>query len=490
VTTPRPGIRAIRIVKGDKIFHVHGDQAGAEGVYLAANQVENLYDAPIKTTYKTGAFQVGSTFRYAKHLERDLNLGFHVKETRALYEFNDSEFRRMFAYEPDQWDAEGSPTTIEVETDLSGIRKLDVLMYEQPQFTPEIDPLTQEYGNVIFRLRAGQPNWYEDDIIDTFTGGASSGSGSVTVENPTDLTMYHQWTLTPATWTLPDFSWTGGPGERAPGGTDSARTISGIAITDTNGGAVVDLDRSALMYRDMNDTNLQAQLGPVRIFNYPIPPYTPETSLPVLYEGASSGATVELVMKRRWTRPWGLELLADPNAIYQGMRTTFTKPGSYFYVIPDWCDAVDYVLVGGGGGGQHGLVGVGKGGLGGVFDHGTLTRAQMPTDAILWGTVGAGGARGTVIGADATSGTASTMSGTGISTHTAAGGAGGGSTNMMPENSADLEYHGRTYPGGGFGRLGAAGTIPSGGGAGGFPLGPGFPGARGQIWFFAYQEGC
>lgn len=293
-----PGITAIRIVKGDQVFHVHGEDAGLEGVWLAQGQVQGLYDPPVRTTWKTGAFQIGSTQRSHKFEHRDLVLGFHIKDTVTPWEFNDSEFRRLFDYESDPWNPDYPATTIEVETELSGVRKIDVLMAEAPEFDSALDPQMQQHGNVIFKLRAGEPFWYEDDYVSTV-----SATGTITVSNPTDQIAFHKWVLTPGTFTLPDYSWTGGPGERVPDGT---RTVAGIVISSENGGAVIDLDRNELMFRDANDTNLLAQLAG-KFFEYPLPPYTPQTSIPVTV----SGGTVQVRIPRRWSRPWGLERSSD-----------------------------------------------------------------------------------------------------------------------------------------------------------------------------------
>lgn len=285
------------------MFHVHGGpKEGREGVYLAKGQVEGIYDAPVRTTWKTGAFQVGSKQRHRKWLHRDMELGFHIKETRDTWAFNDSEFRRMFDYEVDEWDTAPTPTTIEIETELSGVRKLDVLMYEEPEFAPDVDPQFQQFGNVIMKLRAGQPMWYETAANTASGFHESAGSSSVTVHNPTDQIMYHKWILGVGNHTLPDRSWVGKPGSRTIGGAFSARNITGISVTGANGGAVVDLDRQELMFRDKSNTNILAQLAG-QLFAFPIPPYTPPRSLPV-----GGSGTKRLVMPRRWSRPWGLEL--------------------------------------------------------------------------------------------------------------------------------------------------------------------------------------
>lgn len=305
---------SVRVVKGLNTFHVHGVMQGTEAVWLAKGQVEGIYDAPVRTTWKSGAFQDGSRQKHRKWMHRDMVLGFHVIDNANTFAYNDSEFRKLFDYQIDPWDDDAPPTTIEVETEISGVRCLDVLMFDTPKFASDIDPQKQQYGNLILQLRAGQPFWYESfdtatgHAEDTFSSAGSSGSGVVTIENPTDQIMYHKFILTQGTWTLPDRQWVGPPGERVWGGANSSRNVTGITVTAGNGGATVDLDGQELMFRDANDTNILAQLAG-KFFNYPIPPYTPPTDLPVSYSGApGGGAMCRLVMPRRWSRPWGLEL--------------------------------------------------------------------------------------------------------------------------------------------------------------------------------------
>jgi len=292
----------VRIVKGSTVFHVHGDQAGAEGVYLAQGQVQGLYDSPVKTTWKAGAFQTGATFRGRRFEHRDLVLGFHIMETLTSWEFNDSEFRRSFDFEVDPWDPDYEPTIVEVETELSGVRKLDVLLHEAPDFDAPVDPIRQQHGNLILKLRAGEPFWYTDDIVSEFSGSGASGSGVVTVSNPSDQTAFHKWVLSPGNWTLPDREWSGPKGARSVVG---SRNVNNIAVTQANGGAVVDLDRNELMFRDVNNTNLLAQLAG-KFFEYPIPPYTPPVDLPVSYTGGP--ANLQVRIPQRWSRPWGMEM--------------------------------------------------------------------------------------------------------------------------------------------------------------------------------------
>lgn len=519
-----PGIEAIRIRRGDAVFHIHGQQAGQEGVWLAQGQVEGIYDAPIKSTWKTGAFQVGSTQRAIKRMHRDIDLGFHVTDTISdNFEWNESLFRQIFFYEPDQWSLTPKKTTIEVQTNISGTRKIDVLMYEEPAFKSAVDPLKQQYGNLVLKLRAGEPMWYEDDVWSTFTSSATSAAGTVTVSNPTDQVMWHKWILTPGIWTLPDFQWVGDPGERYPGGANAARYIRDITITTANGGAVIDLDRAELMYRDLNGTNIIAQQGGTRIFTYPIPPYTPPFQLPVSYKGApAGGATVSLVQPRRWSRPYGLEAVTVLNTGSPKDYTfRFSYPGSFEYKIPDWCERLDLIAVGGGGGGEGGgLVVTGSGGSASTWAYKTVVRGvDIPwSTSYIKGAVGLGGYPGRglqaptfsladwyvlsgftnipgwvradgVGGQNGGQGADTTIVATGMTTLTSVGGAAGiGQPTVTGGALADLTFNGKTYPGAQQEKTpGKNGNHPGGGGAGGWPLiGRGGRGGDGQVWIRAY----
>lgn len=295
-----PGVTSITLTHGSKTYHVYGAQAGVEGVFLAQGQVDGIYDCPVKVTDKAGAFQEGSTRKAAKKLHRDMQLGFHIIDTEDLYELNDSEFRRIFQYELDRWEATPTVTSLNVTTTLSGTRSIDVLLYEAPHFAPDVDPLLQQYGNLILPLRANDPLWYSTTAMTYWQG---SGSGSVSVSNPTPNPMYHEWVLTPGTWSVPDRSWVGSPGSRTIGGAYSTRNIA-VTVESADGVARISLDRQKLMIRDSADNNILARLGG-QVFAFEIPPYTPATNLPVSVSGSGR---IELYQPRRWGRPWGEEI--------------------------------------------------------------------------------------------------------------------------------------------------------------------------------------
>lgn len=499
-----PRIVAIRVRRGNAVFNVHGDNAGREGVWLAAGQVNGIYEAPIKSTWKTGAFQTGSTQKAVKRLHRDMELGFHVIDTISnAFEWNESAFRQIFFYEEDQWAVTPKKTIIEVVTELSGVRKLDVLMYEQPDFSAAVDPIMQQYGNLILKLRAGHPMWYQDDEISEFSSSATNAGGVVYVSNPTDQVMWHKWILTPGIWTLPDFQWVGDPGEREPGGAQKERYITDIPVTIGNGGAVVDLDRSNLMYRDFNNTNLLAQMGGGKIFTFPIPPYTPEYPLPVSYKGApGGGATCQLVMPRKWSRPYGLEAVTVLNTLTpKDLTFRFNFPGSFEFKIPMWAERLDIVAVGGGGGGEGGgIILPGSGGSAGSVAYRTVIRGvDIPWDTPnIVGTIGSGGAGGAPWfygieefggGVDGQPGTETSVVASGMATVGAAGGIGGKyQAGLSGAGITDVVLNGKTYVMGHQQDWPSyAGGSPGGGGSGGWGfIGGGGPGGNGQVWIRAY----
>jgi hypothetical protein len=298
-----------------RTVHVHGDSlSGQDGIWLAQGQVKGLWDAPVKTTWKTGAFTEGSKLRNVKKLHRDMDIGFHCIESpgRSMEE-NESDFRKMFEYQEDPWDDDPQPTSIGVETEISGIRMIDVLMYDTPLFEPDIDPIKQQYINLIMKLRAGAPMWYEPDPAtnkpyqSVFSSDATNAAGWIEVYNPTDQPMRHKWILTRGKWEIPDVSWVGRKYNRRPGGAYADRALSMPEITATQGGCWIDLDNSKLQVRDAHYTNLLPLMGG-KFFKHIIPPYTPKTLLPISYTGApAGGAMAILVQPHNWSRPWGLE---------------------------------------------------------------------------------------------------------------------------------------------------------------------------------------
>lgn len=178
------------------------------------------------------------------------------------------------------------------------------------------------------------------------------------------------------------------------------------------------------------------------------------------------------------------------------VATQYTATGAFTYTIPADCDKIDVILLGGGGGGGNGSLFVpGTGGAGGGWLVTTLVRGvDIPWGTTsLAGSVGTGGAGGSAAGAanNGIAGGATTLTSPALSGAGGAGGAGwgNGQRNGFTSSPSSQSLNGQTYnaAAGGAG----VGTAPGAGGASvqGTPFGnnPGFAGARGQAWFYAYS---
>ena len=306
-----PGITRIEIFgQNDEYLCVHGDGAGDRGVYLGEGQVAGIYDSPEKQVWKSGSRQIGAKFRNRKILARDMDLGFLCKETQThSAEENESYLVQAIGFDLDLWDENAKYARMRITTDLSGPRDLDIVQYEEPDFSPKQDPILHQMLNPLLKLRSGNPDWYQPDVISSQTW-TEDGWKDVVVENPTPRPMLHKWIATQGTWTIPDFSWKGSKGHRFPGGEHVDRYVTSPTITASDGGLVVDIDLQELMARSANNTNILARFGG-QFFKYAIPPYTQKQTLPVYCKDVpDGGAMIQLVQPRRWPRPWGLELRA------------------------------------------------------------------------------------------------------------------------------------------------------------------------------------
>lgn len=169
---------------------------------------------------------------------------------------------------------------------------------------------------------------------------------------------------------------------------------------------------------------------------------------------------------------------------------TYTSNGSQ--TIPVWCNYIDVIAIGGGGGGDDGSTFTdGKGGRPGVWASKTLTRGAggssgIPTSTtVLNIAVGAGGAHNEVPGS------ASSVTATGMTTLTAAGGPGGGAPDKSGAGAGDYTWpasgaHSVVYHGGGTST--GNGAVPGAGGAGGGWYGAwGFIGGTGRVWIVFRQ---
>lgn len=300
----------ISIIGADRTrLDVSGINAGRQGIILAAGQVQGIHDAPITVETASAARQVGGKNMGVDFEVRDVNLGFHLfgDDDPRGYEFLESLLEKCFTTELDPWDPDEAPARIFAKTKRD-TRYLSVFKREATIFDPDDDPHVDEYANPIYPLRAYEPMWVGKKLVTSWQTSGTSGSGLIAVSNPTPLPMLQTWSLTRGAWTVPDNSWIGPKGKRVPGGEFGTRKIPLLPIDSVHGGARINLDPMKLMIESWSGTNLLAELAGRAYFMHEIPPYTPETWLPISVTGApAGGARAELHQPRLWPKPWGME---------------------------------------------------------------------------------------------------------------------------------------------------------------------------------------
>lgn len=179
--------------------------------------------------------------------------------------------------------------------------------------------------------------------------------------------------------------------------------------------------------------------------------------------------------------------------------SSYASPGNFTFLIPEWCDAIDVVMLSGGAGGGGGGTSSsrpgqqGFGGPAGVWAKRTFIRgrdfSQRARSVSV--RVGAGGAGGipAALGCDGGDSSvfvggksASAPGGKAVASGGVAGGAAG---NIVYHPSLGLDG---TYVGGAAqSTAGIDGQSPGGGGAGGSDGSPGGSGGNGKVWVAAYQ---
>ena len=220
-------------------FTLAGPDAGDRGVYLGTG-VSGLYEPPVKAVYEEPGNYPGARYLNHRILRRDLVFAVHILNDGASGSWlsRDSEWRKAWAFDRD--------CKLYVTTEESGTRYLRVRLFE----SPDVDTSTDPNGNTINTVKmvcvAGDPFWYEDDVVysavtedDTTFDPAvlpwpwpqpslpaetleievdpADGKGGL---NPTDQYIFPKWTVPGSTFApsdpyVPGLPWLGAPASRA-----------------------------------------------------------------------------------------------------------------------------------------------------------------------------------------------------------------------------------------------------------------------------------
>ncbi|AJD82446.1 minor tail protein [Mycobacterium phage Sheen] len=207
---------------------------GDRGVYLGTG-VKGIYDPPVKVVYEEPGNYPGSRYLSHRVLRRDLVFGVEILDDDGdSWLSRDSEWRKAWSFDRD--------CKLYITTPESGTRYLKLRLGESIEVDTETDPRGNSINRAAMVCIAGDPFWYEDDVLYTaitqldtrFDPNAYSwpwpydslpketlyievdpkdGKGGL---NPTDQAIFPKWQLPgstekPAEPYIPGIPWLGAP---------------------------------------------------------------------------------------------------------------------------------------------------------------------------------------------------------------------------------------------------------------------------------------
>lgn len=220
-------------------FTLAGARAGDKGVYLATG-ITGLFDPPVKATYEEPGNYPGARYLTHRVLKRDVIFAVHILNDSGAGSWlsRDSEWRKAWAFDKD--------CKIHVTTAESGTRHLKVRLFESIDVDTETDPNGRTVTTAKMMTVAGDPFWYQDDVVYTATTTTNTNFDpnplpwpwpqasiptetlTITVDpddgkgglNPTDQYIFPKWTIpgsayAPAEPYIPGLPWLGAPNSRA-----------------------------------------------------------------------------------------------------------------------------------------------------------------------------------------------------------------------------------------------------------------------------------
>lgn len=227
-------------------FTLAGPNEGDRGVYLGTG-VKGLYDPPVKVVYEEPGNYPGARYLNHRILRRDITFGVEILNDRGSNSWlsRDSEWRKAWAFDRD--------CKLYITTEESGRRYLKIRLLESPDVSLFNDPKKKSVNQVVMTCVAGDPFWYEDDVVysavteedTTFdpnplpwpwpqpllptetltikvdpTDGDLDSLGRRGGLNPTDQPIFMRWsvpgsTLPPALPYVPGLPWLGAPNSPA-----------------------------------------------------------------------------------------------------------------------------------------------------------------------------------------------------------------------------------------------------------------------------------
>lgn len=315
-------------------FTLAGAEAGDRGIYLGTG-VTGLYDPPVKVVYEEPGNYPGARFLNHRIMRRDIVFQVIILDEKTdSWLSRDSEWRKAWAFDRD--------CKLYVTTPESGRRYLKVRLGESPDISLETDPKLGRLNVAKMVVIAGDPFWYEDDLVysavtrqDTrFDPGGwippwpfqelpqENIVIPVTNLNPTDQYIWLKWTCPGSEEPVPEFPWPFPPGvpipwENAPftqwvlpdySFEDPAYADRRLKLPGFIRGedCVIDTDPRVEQVTSATGSQVWARMNGVR-FRFPVPPYTGAKDFHVTVAGCAPGKMITLRLPRPWSRPWGMD---------------------------------------------------------------------------------------------------------------------------------------------------------------------------------------
>ncbi|AMS02868.1 minor tail protein [Gordonia phage Stultus] len=302
----------IRLVgcDGGKTFHLYGDHAGDEGVELAWDGLEELYEPPIRVIERTPIRMDGGVLRAVKTaiMEPVVTLVIHGDHVNP-FSIVDGEIREALSFELDPYYEASTLARIEWET-ADSTRYIEVVLTAGTKYDVEHVPgdhPRRGWWVWELHLKAYMPFWQEDDVVVPVQFD-SDGTKTAVISNPSGVDMEHKYVGTAATYTLPDNTWSGPPWKREPGGMFPNRTLTYPDIDPVeNVGITVDYSPGEIPVRDAFDHNMVAQMpSPGDYPKHPIPRFCQPVEIEVSATNVPpEGAVLMIHQVRRFRRAWG-----------------------------------------------------------------------------------------------------------------------------------------------------------------------------------------
>ncbi|QXO14258.1 minor tail protein [Mycobacterium phage Chaser] len=266
-----------------------GPGMGQQGVTLNPN-LQQFYDAPVKTLYVPGPF--GEEYAGKRVQRREIVFSVQAyDEDPDTWSTVDSLWRWAWDYDEE--------SELRVTTS-DGTRFLKVRLMEEPKPYYEKDPHITADNPIVMTVTATFPYWQDEPEELIWTTLSTEDMTRFPVRNDGDVPVWLKWTLTaPGLWILPDFSW--GNDMYSRGREDLGRTV---AMPELVAGEHVSVDSDPRVQTLIAVNGMPTQnRWKGNDLLYPLMPGK-GAEIPVQLKNAPEGGACKLTRPRWYSRPW------------------------------------------------------------------------------------------------------------------------------------------------------------------------------------------